>query len=169
MGLSAVTYALAKKYTDKTVIGLGGLKGAPCKVKSIQKKDGRSTVTLEWESNTGVKQTSEMYVDDGISIWISGRNYEVNDIVINNLKFYICIEANSDTVFDVNKWQLVISDSSSDYDSLQNKPQINGHIITGDQSSQDLELADGDSIIYDNNGKLAIPQISESEIDDLFD
>ena len=168
MGLSAVTYALAKKYTDNTVIGLGGLKGAPCKVKSIQKENGRSTVTLEWESNTGVIQTSEMYIDDGVTIWISGRDYEVNDIVINDLKFYICTEANSDIVFDVSKWQLVISDSSSDYDSLQNKPQINGHTITGNLSSQDLELADGDTITYDSNGKLAVPQISESDIDDLF-
>ena len=40
MGLSAVTYALSKKYTDDSLIGIGALKGAPCKIKSIVKEHG---------------------------------------------------------------------------------------------------------------------------------
>ena len=113
MGLSAVTYALAKKYTDNTVIGLGGLKGAPCKVKSIVKNNGRSVITLEWESDTGITETSEVYVNDGISIWISGRDYAVNDIVINDNILYICKTANSDVTFNEDKWDVISGEGSN--------------------------------------------------------
>ena len=109
MGLSAVTYALAKKYTDDTVIGLGGLKGAPCKVKSVIKNDGRSIVTLEWEDSTGGIYESYVYVNDGISTWISGRDYAINDIVIKDEILYACKTANSDIVFDESKWTIVSS------------------------------------------------------------
>lgn len=112
MGLSVVTYALAKKYTDETVIGLGGLKGAPCKVKSVVKTDGRSVITLEWKSDTGITQETEIYVNDGVSIWIPGRNYAVNDIVINDNTLYICAVANSDTSFDDNKWAVMVGDGA---------------------------------------------------------
>ena len=107
MGLSAVTYALSKKYTDKTVIGLGGLKGAPCKVKSVVKTDGRSVVTLEWKGDDGSTQTSNVYVDDGVSVWLSGRSYIVNDIVVKDDILYICKTANSDVTFDKTKWAIV--------------------------------------------------------------
>lgn len=125
MGLSAVTYALAKKYTDNTVIGLGGLKGAPCKVKSVVKTDGRSVVTLEWKSDTGVVQTSEVYVNDGVSVWISGRDYAVNDVVIKDDQLYICNTANSDITFNDSKWDVVISGGNSDFniiDTLAERP-----------------------------------------------
>jgi len=107
MGLSAVTYALSKKYTDETAIQFGGLKGAPCKVQSVVKTDGRSVVTLEWKNDAGDTRTSEVYVNDGVSTWISGRSYIINDVVVNDDKLYICKVANSDVTFDENKWALV--------------------------------------------------------------
>ena len=94
MGLSAVTYALCKKYTDASLDGVGALKGAPCKVQSVVKTDGRSVVTLEWKSDSGIVQTSKVYVNDGVSIWISGRDYAVNDVVIKDNQLYICNTAN---------------------------------------------------------------------------
>ena len=138
MGLSAVTYALSKKYTDKTVIGLGGLKGAPCKVKSVVKTDGRSVVTLEWKGDDGSTQTSNIYVDDGASIWLSGRSYIVNDIVVKDDILYICKIANSDVTFDVDKWKVISSGGSGDitireltkaqYDALTPAERMNGTI-----------------------------------------
>lgn len=137
MGLSAVTYALAKKYTDKTVIGLGGLKGAPCKVKSVVKTDGRSVITLEWKADDGTTETSEVYVNDGISIWISGRAYAVNDIVVEDNTLYICKTANSDTTFDDSKWDVIATGGSgtsireltkAQYDALTPAEKMNGTI-----------------------------------------
>lgn len=62
-------YALSKKYTADTADSLGSLKGAPAKIKSIEKSsDGYNVVTFEWEGTSGAKETGTMRVDDGISI-----------------------------------------------------------------------------------------------------
>ena len=151
MGLSAVTYALSKKYTDKTVIGLGGLKGAPCKVKSVVKTDGRSVVTLEWKGDDGTTQTSEIYVNDGTSVWIPGRDYAVNDIVIKDDTLYICKVANSDVSFDDTKWSIVVSGGSdvkireltqAQYDALTPAEKMNGTIyfVTDAGGGEDQQI-----------------------------
>ena len=107
-------YALSKKYTEESLIGIGAVKGAPCKVKSVVKTDGRSVVTLEWKDDLGATHTSEVYVNDGISIWLSGRQYAKNDVVINDSQLYICKTPNSDTTFDGKKWDVVIGGSGGD-------------------------------------------------------
>ena len=63
--MDIISYILAKKYTDNTVDGMGALKGAPCTVKSIENITGGKRITLEWESNSGVKQTQSFDVIDG--------------------------------------------------------------------------------------------------------
>lgn len=65
MGLSTVTYALCKKYTDETAIQFGGLKGAPCTIASIEKEDGRNIITFQWKNDEGQIRTSQMIVEDG--------------------------------------------------------------------------------------------------------
>lgn len=67
MGLSAVTYALCKKYTDETAVQFGGLKGANCKIKSITPSaDNKyNTVVFEWKNDEGATQTSQMLVYNG--------------------------------------------------------------------------------------------------------
>lgn len=161
-------YVLSKKYTNDSLIGIGAIKGAPCKVKSVTKTDGRSIITLEWEDNLGETHETEVYVNDGVSIWISGRQYAINDIVIKDNALYICKVANSDANFDNNKWTIAIGGGTNDYNALINKPTLNGNEIVGNQTTDDLGLADGDSIGYDENGKLSIGIISSSDINDLF-
>ena len=109
MGLSVITYALAKKYTDATASQFGGLKGAPCKVKSIVKIDGQSTITLEWKNDAGATQESEVYINDGIMNWKPNTSYIVGDIVFNanDDKIYTCITANEDAIFNPNKWKSI--------------------------------------------------------------
>lgn len=63
--MDIISYILSKKYTDNTVDGLGGIKGAPCTVKSVVDIDGGKRITLEWESNSGVKQTQSFDIMDG--------------------------------------------------------------------------------------------------------
>ena len=65
MGLSTVTYALCKKYTDETAIQFGGLKGAPCTIASIEKEDNRNIITFQWKNDEGQIRTSQMIVEDG--------------------------------------------------------------------------------------------------------
>lgn len=58
-------YALARKYTDDSIEGIGSVKGAPCTIKSITKDDGVSDVEFEWTGSSGTKMTQHMYVNDG--------------------------------------------------------------------------------------------------------
>ena len=65
MPFSASTYALAKKYTDKTVEGLGAIKGANCVVKETKTVDGGTEVTFEWTGTSGTKETTTILVKNG--------------------------------------------------------------------------------------------------------
>ena len=47
MALSIQTLALAKKYTDDSLVGLGALKGASCTIQDIVKENGMNKITLE--------------------------------------------------------------------------------------------------------------------------
>ena len=68
MGLDVVSMAIARNYTDKSIEGLGAVKGANCTIKSTTKIGGDSIVTFEWTGTSGTKQTSSITVSDGVSI-----------------------------------------------------------------------------------------------------
>lgn len=63
--MDIVTLALAKAFTEKTVDGLGALKGANAVITSITKENGISTVTFEWTGTSGTKETDSIQVKDG--------------------------------------------------------------------------------------------------------
>lgn len=124
MGLSAVTYALAKnyakKYVDETAAQFGALKGANCTIKSIVKENGQSIVTFEWKNDKGEIRESILYVDDGtnILVWTPGSHYKYGDIALYGDAFYRCITENEDVVFDSLKWN-AIGSPDGDYDIVQ--------------------------------------------------
>lgn len=66
MGFSDETYAAAKKYTDNTVAGAGGLAGVPCQIQSITPITGGNRVTFLWIDNNGDEHTSTMNVMNGV-------------------------------------------------------------------------------------------------------
>ena len=94
MSLNKPAYVLSKKYTDDTVIGLGALKGSPCRIKSVVKKDGQNIITFEWVSTVDpeVKETTEVIVDDGTCIYTytPGDTYHYGDLAIYQGMFYQC-------------------------------------------------------------------------------
>ena len=71
--INVEAYVLAKKYTDKSIQGAGGLRGAPCEVDSIVRIPGGNRVTLSWTDDQGNKQTDSFDVMDGISPTISAE------------------------------------------------------------------------------------------------
>lgn len=75
MALSIQTLAMAKKYTNESLVGVGALKGAPCTIKNIEKEDRVSKVTFEWTAADDTKRTSEMLIEDGATI----SKVEVNE------------------------------------------------------------------------------------------
>lgn len=68
MPFSASTYALAKKYTDKAVEGLGTIKGADCRVDSVTPTTDGNKVTLSWTGTGGTVETTSFEVKNGVSI-----------------------------------------------------------------------------------------------------
>lgn len=80
MGIDKQTYAASKKFTKDSLIGVGALMGAPCKIDSIvQLKNDTiypdrvtsNRITFSWEDDNGVSHTNTMDVDNGESFSIA--------------------------------------------------------------------------------------------------
>lgn len=170
MGFSAVTYAVSKKYTNETAAQFGGLKGAPCKIKSIVKQNGQNIITFEWKNDAGDTRESVMYVDDGTPIynWESGYPYEYGDLVIYASCFYRCITPNSDIVFDDTKWN-EIGSPDGNYDIVQDSSLLPPRFTSADRK---MYYSINDGVFFLWNGVEWVPQepakISNDEIDSLF-
>lgn len=65
MAIDTKTLAAAKKYTDKTVLGGGAIKGKNCTIDSITPITGGNRVTFKWTLDDGTPQTGQMDVLDG--------------------------------------------------------------------------------------------------------
>ena len=154
MAISVETLALAKKYTDKTVEGTGALKGAPCTVKSIVDIPGGTRITLEWEDNSGTKETQSFDVMNGT------QGVSISSVEINN-SGHVIVHYSDGTQEDAGA--IVV-----DYNLLNNLPEINGVELKGDKSIEDLGLVTNDTVYMDANGSIAIGEISEVAIAALF-
>lgn len=62
--MDIVTLSLAKKYVDKTLEGMGSLKGAPAQIKTIEKTPEGHKIIFLWEDNDGGRHESELIVKD---------------------------------------------------------------------------------------------------------
>lgn len=63
--MDAITYAMAKKYTDDSLVGVGALAGAPCTVDSVTDITSSGAVigqktTFAWEDSNGDEHTTDM-------------------------------------------------------------------------------------------------------------
>lgn len=91
--MDVVTLALAKKYTEETVIGLGALKGAPCTIKSIEENLEGFDVIFEWTANDGVtKQTQTIQIENGTFI---------TDIDVDENNYLICTLSNGKKITSI--------------------------------------------------------------------
>ena len=86
MAIDKITYAAAKKYTDKTVLGGGAIKGKNCTVDSIMAITGGHRVTFKWTLDDGSVQTGYMDVMDGVdgADGADGRGITSTSIDTNN-------------------------------------------------------------------------------------
>ena len=86
MAIDKVTYAAAKKYTDKSIAGGGAIKGKNCVVDSIMAITGGHRVTFKWTLDDGTVQTGYMDVMDGVDgvDGADGRGVASVDIDANN-------------------------------------------------------------------------------------
>lgn len=163
MGLSVTAYALAKKYTDETAAQFGGLKGAPCKVKSIVKQNGQSIITFEQKNDEGETRESQAFVNDGTPIYeqTSGDTYLYGDLVIYASCFYRCITENSDVVFDDTK-QNEIGSPDGNYDIVQTVSDLPPRFTSADRKMYYC-IANGFFYLWDGDEQVAQRQ-SYSEL-----
>ena len=167
MSLSAVTYALSKSYTDKSLIGMGALKGAPCKIKSITKRDGLNIIIFEWKDDLDQVHESTLEVEDGTPIytWTSGNSYEYGDLVIYESSFYRCTTPNSDVTFNESHWSAIGSPDGA-YGLVDTNSDLPVRFTTADRK---LYYVIEEGIFYLWNGTAWEKQtISNDDIDALF-
>lgn len=121
---------MLKSYINKTLVGMGALKGAPCTVKDVESEAGVHTVTLEWTDTEGTKHTTAFVVKDGI----------------DGVSPTITVKTSTDSTYI-----LTIADESGSFDT----PNLRGGGSGGASSVADLtdvvltDLATGDILVYD--------------------
>ena len=170
MAFDVVSYALSKKYTNETAIQFGGLKGAPCKVKSVEKRNGQNIITLEWKNDEGETRETKVYVNDGTPIytWEPNYSYEYGDLAIYTSQFYRCIIPNSDPVFDETHWN-AIGSPDGNYDLVETAADLPVRFTAADRK---MYYVIDEGIFYLWNGTQWVPQtlptISDADIDELF-
>ena len=132
--MDIISYILSRQFTKQSLIGMGALKGSPCKIKDIIHQDGINTVVFEWEGTDGSKRESQMVVYDGtpIYVWESGNTYHYGDLAIYESQFYRCIVENSDVTFDDTKWN-EIGSPDGNYDIVQSKALLPARFTAADR------------------------------------
>ena len=160
-------YAIAKKYTNDTVIGLGGIKGKNCIIQSAIKTNGITDVIFQWTDNNDVVQTTSIQVADGKD------GIAITNVDVNEFNHLICMLSDG-TIIDAGEIQgsgsyalpisstttlggvkidgttinidengvisSVGSGGTTNYSALTNKPSINGVELAGDKSTIDLGI-----------------------------
>lgn len=66
--MDVVTYALARKYIEQSLQGVGALKGKNATISSITTIDGGSQITFAYTLDDGTQQTSTLDVLDAYGI-----------------------------------------------------------------------------------------------------
>lgn len=132
--MDVVSYILSKNYTNETAIQFGGLKGASCQIKSVEKLDGQNIITFLWKNDNDETRETKVYVDDGtpIYVWEAGDHYNYGDLVIYTSCFYRCIQPNSDSTFDETKWN-AIGSPDGNYDIVQNSSLLPSRFTPADR------------------------------------
>ncbi len=130
--MDIVSYVKSKGYTDETVIGGGAIKGKNCVVESIQDTGTAEVVTFKWTLDDGTVQRQAMTVKHGVSPEITVKE--------DTPARYVLHIKTEDAEWDTPNLRGGGSGSATDYDALDNKPQINGITLTGNMSAADLSL-----------------------------
>ena len=190
-------YILSKKYTNETAAQFGALKGASCKIKSVEKVNDQNIITFEWENNEGTVHTTTMTVNDGtpIYVWESGNTYGYGDLVIYASAFYRCIAENNDISFDDKKWN-EIGSADGNYDIIESVNYLPPRFTAADRklyyvinewcfylwngekwikqqraasyTELGFVIIDEETLSINENGVLSVRTITNSDVNNLF-
>ena len=151
--MDILTYALAKSYTDKALLGVGTIKGAPCTVKSQTEDDEYVYVTLGWESSLGTSEETVVKIKKGAD-GAPGEPGPAGDpgpqgvsiTKIEKIKTEGLIDTYQISFSDNTTFEYTISNGSADYLNITNKPSIEGVELTGNKTFKDLNIASAEAL-----------------------
>ena len=151
--MDILTYALAKSYTDKALLGVGTIKGAPCTVKSQTEDDEYVYVTLGWENSLGTSEETVVKIKKGAD-GAPGEPGPAGDpgpqgisiTKIEKIKTEDLIDTYQISFSDNTTFEYTISNGSTDYLNITNKPSIEGVELTGNKTFKDLNIASADAL-----------------------
>lgn len=162
MGLDVVSMAIARNYTNKSIEGLGAVKGAPCTIKSQTETDDSYIITFEWTGTGGTKETSQLIIKkpkDGKSAY---------DIAVENGFTGTEQEWISKTFVD----NIVTADSDHAVSSKAVKAYVDASVKTEVKSevSEQIKAEIGDTVQATIEEKMDenMETTSNDDIDSLF-
>ena len=75
--MDIVSWLLSKKYTDTSILGIGGaLAGKNCTIYSSTKSGDTTTIVFKWTADDGTERTTEIQVEDGETPTITSTEIE---------------------------------------------------------------------------------------------
>lgn len=169
-----ISYTLSKKYTDKTVVGLGAIKGSPCTIEFTEKIAGGTRVTFGWTGTDGTHESQSIDVMDGKGI---------RSVIVDN-RSHLIITYDDGTTYDAGKIEvqsavdsvngktgevtLVLPDVVTVGEGLVYEPVTNS-LTVSQQTLEDTveDVLDDKAEGYVEDG-IADNKASKSDIDNLF-
>lgn len=163
-----------KTYIAKTLVGMGALKGANCRIKSIVKADNLNTVTFIWTDTDGTSKESTMLVYDGAKgdTGDTGATGATGPAGADGYSPTITVKTST-----ADTYILTITDADGSYDT----PNLKGSGGSGSSTLAELTdvdlngLAAGNVLIYDAenskwvNTALKVSNLADVAFTDLAD
>lgn len=81
--MDIISYILSRKYTEKSLIGGGAVKGKNCIIDSIEEIEGGHRVTFKWTLDDGTVETDYIDVMDGTT----------NEVILSKARYDLLSEA----------------------------------------------------------------------------
>ena len=156
-----------KTYIAKTLVGMGALKGANCRIKSIVKADNLNTVTFIWTDTDGTSKESTMLVYDGAKgdTGATGATGATGPAGADGYSPTITVKTST-----ADTYILTITDANGSYDT----PNLKGSGSSGSSTLAELtdvdlnDLAAGNVLIYDaENSKWVNTALKVSKLADV--
>lgn len=126
---------ILKTYVNETLVGMGALKGANCRIQSVTKSGSVNTVVFVWTDTDGDDHTSTMLVSDG-------------EAGADGVSPTITVKTSTDDTYI-----LTITDKNGSYDTpnLKGSGGSGGASAVSDLTDVDLtNLANGCALIYNS-------------------
>ena len=132
--MDIVTYALSKKYTAKSLDGLGALKGANCTIKSTTEKDDGVELVFEWVGNSGAIETTTVFVKNG---------EQGNGVVkVEKIKTVDLVDTYRMTFDDGSTFDYEVANGDSSLGGKINIIRVNGVELPVVDKAVDIEIPD---------------------------